>query len=178
MKGIAERMTINTDTKACLIEAATKEFTACLAWSSKIYATVAKYSASEKSFQKLYIASTASGGSAHGGLVLRKNLIFLEEFIRYVGVARAVGLIVKWYGDNLRKISVEAKANAGGEVGPMSTTFTGESSDDPVLTTNHLFVVFLLVGIGFLTSVVSFISEHIFYCRTVTRTCKKMSSYE
>ncbi|CAL8117726.1 unnamed protein product [Orchesella dallaii] len=165
MKGIAKRMTINLNTTSCLIAAATNEFTACLAWSSKIFATVAKYSASDENIHKLFIASQDTGGSAHGGLALRKNLIFAEQFIKYVGVARASALVVKWYSDNLRKIEVEAKATLRKEKSILPTDTVAEEDSDTarVLTTTHLFVVFLLIAVGFSASVLGFIGEHIMY---------------
>ncbi|CAL8120950.1 unnamed protein product [Orchesella dallaii] len=147
MKGIAKRMKITRNINECIETATNVKYSACIGWSFKIHEEVAK----RRNLMNFVVSTDTSAASAYISLCLRKYSIFVDEITRYVGSACGAGLTGKWYEDNLRKAGMEFRVR-----------YSDEENSEPVLTTNHLLVVFLITFVGFVLSILSFLLEHIY----------------
>lgn len=158
IKGIAKRMTLETNLRKCIVKAASIPNTVCISWNSALADAVAKYSSDYPQLQNLYVARDDTGGSAHGTIALRKNSIYVQTFIRYVGWARATFLSDMWFQMMLNKIEIEAKIRA--KLSQKTVELLPEENNEGhALSKGDLFIVLFMITLGLSLSVVTFLSE-------------------
>ncbi len=166
MKGIAGRMTLDKNILSCLLKAGENEMTICIAWKDSITTAIATYSNQYKQLKSLNIADKESGVEIHCSFATKKNSIFQETLIRYLGWARATSLIGYWRELVIREIEKEAKKGNKGMNGGDMRHYEQFSMERP-LAKGDLFIVFFTIGIGVAVSISVFVGEFINFKRNL-----------